>query len=121
MAYKGTTGGQMGVTYIGKTGKKKRPQRFYGAHLAGPIKVTKADGTVEIQPAMKPQELSDFLEKESKKPVPVVYGNVPKDNEPQWPATQKQKDYMDTLGLSYPANVKKHEAAKLISEHLRKK
>lgn len=121
MAYKGTTGGQMGITYIGKTGKKRRPQRFYGAHLAGPVKITKADGTVEYQEARSPQELSDFLEKESKKPAPVVFGHAPKDNEPQWPATQKQKEYMDMLGLSYPINVKKHEAQKLISDHLKKK
>jgi len=64
MAYKGTTGGQMGITYIGKTGKKRRPKRFYGAYKAGPVKITKADGTVEIQPAMTPKELSDFLDKE---------------------------------------------------------
>lgn len=54
----------MGITYVGKTGKKRRPQRFYGAHLAGPVKVTKADGTVEIQPAMSPKELSDYLDKQ---------------------------------------------------------
>lgn len=30
---------------------------------AGPLKVIKADGTVEIKPALKKEELFDFLEK----------------------------------------------------------
>lgn len=34
-----------------------------GADKAGPVKITKADGTVEIKPALTPQELSAYLDK----------------------------------------------------------
>jgi len=40
-----------------------QPARFYRANLNGPLKITKADGTVEVKPAMTNQELNDFLDK----------------------------------------------------------
>ncbi len=36
----------------------------------------------------------------------------------QKPATEKQKQFMDDLGIKYPANVTKQEASVLIDEEL---
>lgn len=36
------------------------------------------------------------------------------------PATQKQKQFMEKLGIDYPENVTKREASKLIDEELAK-
>lgn len=47
---------------IEKKGKKKAP-RFYRADLAGDVKITRPDGTVEYQPAMTREELAAFLDK----------------------------------------------------------
>jgi len=40
-----------------------QPGRFYRTNLNGPLKITKADGTVEVQPAMTSEELTAFLDK----------------------------------------------------------
>jgi hypothetical protein len=39
-----------------------QPGRFYRTNLNGPLKITKADGTVEIKPAMTAEELIVFLD-----------------------------------------------------------
>lgn len=40
---------------------RKTRQLTYGADKAGPIKVIKADGSVEVKPPMTREELRDFL------------------------------------------------------------
>jgi hypothetical protein len=59
MAYIKETNTNMNVE---KKGGRKAP-RFYRADLAGPVKITKADGSVEYQPAMTREELVAFLDK----------------------------------------------------------
>lgn len=59
MAYIKETNTNMNIE---KKGKKKAP-RFYRPDLAGPLKITRADGTVEIKPAMTREELVAFLDK----------------------------------------------------------
>lgn len=39
-----------------------QPGRFYRTNLNGPLKITKADGTVEVKPAMTVEELTAFLD-----------------------------------------------------------
>lgn len=43
--------------------RTRRPQASYGANKCGPIKVTKADGTVEIKPALTSKEIADIVHK----------------------------------------------------------
>lgn len=46
------------------TNDKRSPKRrnvTYGADKAGPVKIIKADGTVEVKPPMTREELRDFI------------------------------------------------------------
>ena len=65
MAYKGSTGGSMNIMSIKPEHlrKKKKAPASYGAHLAGPIKVTKADGTVEIQEPLTANQINKIVNK----------------------------------------------------------
>lgn len=59
MAYIKETNTNMNIE---KKGKKKAP-RFHRIDLAGPVKITRPDGSVEYQPAMTREELVAFLDK----------------------------------------------------------
>lgn len=65
MAYRGSTGGSMNIMSIKPEHlrKKKKAPASYGAHLAGPIKVTKADGTVEVQEPLTAKEINKIVNK----------------------------------------------------------
>lgn len=121
MAYKGTTGGRMGFTSIKPEHlrKKKKEPASYGAHLCGPIKVIKADGTVEIQEPLTAAQINYRVNKNKNNFVPNTVTVNP--SHPKMHATKKQKALMDRLGIKYSTNIKKNEASKIISDFLNKK
>jgi len=69
MAYKGSTGGSTSFTSIkpAHLKKKKKTWASYRAHLSGPLKVTRADGTVEVVKPLTATEINK-----------IVYKNLPK-------------------------------------------
>ena len=78
-----------------------KQQRFsYKANMNGPVKVIKSDGSVTMQRAAKSVEINSIA-KGAKL------------------ATDKQKEYMDTLGVKYTAYTTLKEAQKLISDKLK--
>jgi hypothetical protein len=62
--FKGRTGSSMGITSIKPEHLQKKKNNYsYKSHLNGPVKVTRADGTVEIQQAMTGQQIAQVVKK----------------------------------------------------------
>lgn len=121
MAYKGSTGGSMNMGSIKPyhLRKKKKAYASYGAHLAGPIKVTKADGTVEIQDKLTAAEINQIVHKQKRKYMPNTVFTNPNNSKKR--ATAKQKAYMTNLGIKFTDDIKRDEASRLITDFLKNK
>ena len=65
--FKGRTGSSMGITSIKPEHLQKMKNNYsYKSHLNGPVKVTRADGTVEIQQAMTGQQIAQVIKNNKK-------------------------------------------------------
>jgi len=65
--FKGRTGSSMGITSIKPEHLQKKKNNYsYKSHLNGPVKVTRADGTVEIQQAMTGQQIAQVIKNNKK-------------------------------------------------------
>lgn len=78
-----------------------KQRRFsYKADMNGPVKIIKSDGSVIMQRPAKSKEINSIAQGAKL-------------------ATDKQKEYMDTLNIKYTAYTTLREAQKLISDRLR--
>jgi hypothetical protein len=65
--FKGNVGSSMRTESIKPAHLQKKKNNYsYKSHLNGPVKITKPDGTIEVQPAMTGQQIAEVIKNKKK-------------------------------------------------------